>query len=168
MSNPKCLQTPSVLLPNFKDDFDKEDVIHQEPRVAAETHDASAPSSPFHLVIERYMFFLGFLCPLAWFIGSSNLVGSQSPLESYLWKKRCRIAATLCLTAVIVIVAVVMVVKPSTFGLRTSNSSSAQTVSSSKDAVRPGVPVNGSNTWGDAVAGVTINSISGPPDLPSS
>ncbi|CAO3599860.1 unnamed protein product [Absidia cylindrospora] len=73
------------------------------------------------------------------------------------WRKRCRIAATLFLTACIVTAVLIMIFKPTTFGLLTSNAS-AQTSSASKTATRPGVPVEGSSAWGDAVAGMGVHS----------
>ncbi|KAI7854649.1 hypothetical protein BDC45DRAFT_605541 [Circinella umbellata] len=107
-------------------------------------------------IFEKCCFFIGFLFPLAWFIGSSDCFGCRDSAgqDALLWKKRCRIAATLALLVVIVTVAVVMIVNPSMFGLRSGNSSGTQTSSSSDNAIRPGVPLNGTNTWGDTIAGV--------------
>lgn len=104
------------------------------------------------IVIERYLFFIGFIFPIAWFIGSTTRRYSYS---SFIWKKRCRIASTLCLTMAIVIVAVVMVVNPKLFGLKSDIG--AQTSSATNNAIRPGVPIIGTNDWGDTVAGIGIN-----------
>ncbi|KAI8140324.1 hypothetical protein BJV82DRAFT_671753 [Fennellomyces sp. T-0311] len=103
---------------------------------------------------EKYCFFIGFVLPPVWFIGSSDCCRDVGGQEVLAWKKRCRIAATLVLTVVIVTAAVFMIVNPSMFGLRSGNSSSTQTSSSTDRAIRPGVPVNGTNSWGDTVAGV--------------
>ncbi|ORZ24585.1 hypothetical protein BCR42DRAFT_387392 [Absidia repens] len=136
--------------------------------------------------IELYLFFIGFIFPLAWFMGSTetscccrhttaispttfeehdgndvndfddnNTSEKMSVQDS--WRKRCRIAATLFLTACIVTAVLIMIFKPTTFGLLSSNTS-AQTSSASKTATRPGVPVEGSSAWGDAVAGIGVNS----------
>ncbi|KAI8981731.1 hypothetical protein BDF20DRAFT_834419 [Mycotypha africana] len=111
-------------------------------------------------IIEKYLFLIGFLFPIAWFIGSSSYYGNLRTLSSsaFIWKKRCRIAATLCLTSGIVVCAIVMVVNPKLFGLKTAEYyASAQTSSSSNTAIRPGVPLIGTNDWGDTVAGLSIN-----------
>ncbi|KAL1933194.1 hypothetical protein VTP01DRAFT_8872 [Rhizomucor pusillus] len=115
-------------------------------------------------LLERLLFFLGFLFPLLWFVGSSDCCGCrEAPPGSYalVWKKRCRIAATLFLTVAIVTAATIMIVHPSTFGLRTGNSSGTQTTSASDSAIRPGVPQNGTGTWGDTAAGISVQ---GEPD----
>jgi hypothetical protein len=104
------------------------------------------------ILVEKYLFFIGIILPIAWFIGSTTRSYKYS---SYIWKKRCRIAATLCLTVAIVIAAIVMVVNPKLFGLKTDIG--AQTSSASNDAIRPGVPIIGTNDWGDTVAGIGID-----------
>ncbi|KAI9008752.1 hypothetical protein CLU79DRAFT_776743 [Phycomyces nitens] len=106
--------------------------------------------------VERCLFCLGFIVPPAWFIGSSDCGCWFVSEEGAVWKKRCRISTTLLLTCLIVTAAVVMIFKPSTFGLRSLNSS-VQTSSTLDTAVRPGVPMNGSNDWGDALAGTVIS-----------
>ncbi|KAI8060364.1 hypothetical protein BC940DRAFT_371371 [Gongronella butleri] len=109
------------------------------------------------VTMEQCMFMVGFVFPLAWFVGSTDGNCCQRyEKEADSWRKRCRIAATLFLTICIVAVVLLMVFKPSTFGLLTSNTS-AQTSSATKAANRPGVPVNGSTTWGDTIAGLTID-----------
>lgn len=104
------------------------------------------------ILIEKYLFYIGFVFPLAWFIGSTTRRYRHS---SFIWKKRCRIAATLCLTLTIVTVAVVMVVNPQFFGLKSDIG--AQTSSASNNAIRPGVPIIGTNDFGDTVAGIGID-----------
>ncbi|KAG2201353.1 hypothetical protein INT47_001441 [Mucor saturninus] len=104
------------------------------------------------LLIEKYLFYIGFVFPLAWFIGSTTRRYRHS---SYIWKKRCRIAATLCLTLTIVSIAVVTVVNPQLFGLKSDIG--AQTSSASNNAIRPGVPIIGTNDYGDTVAGIGID-----------
>ncbi|KAI9278634.1 hypothetical protein BDA99DRAFT_567321 [Phascolomyces articulosus] len=115
----------------------------------------SRHNNHLNIPFEKWCFILGFLCPLVWFIGSSDCCGCRDSVgqDVLLWKKRCRIAATLALTIVIVTVAVVMIVNPSMFGLRSGNPGT-QTSSSSDNAIRPGVPLNGTNVWGDTIAGV--------------
>ncbi|KAI8333477.1 hypothetical protein BC941DRAFT_455145 [Chlamydoabsidia padenii] len=124
--------------------------------------------------IELHLFFIGFFFPLAWFIGSTEKScccccrqpispGTQTkndPRERLVekWRKRNRIAATLFLTSCIVAAVLIMILKPSTFGLLASNTS-ADTSSATKTATRPGVPVDGSSAWGDAVAGIGVTSI---------
>jgi hypothetical protein len=108
-------------------------------------------------VVEKYLFFVGFFIPIVWFIGS-NSCGNQHTYEAFVWKKRCRIAATLTLTLLIVIAAIVMVVNPKLFGLKTEYATGAQTSSASSNAIRPGVPIIGTNDWGDTVAGISIDS----------
>ncbi|KAI7901014.1 uncharacterized protein BX663DRAFT_487986 [Cokeromyces recurvatus] len=115
------------------------------------------------IIFEKYLFFIGFLCPLAWFLGSSTCRGRRVSDQHFyhpaifLWKKRCRIAATLSLTIFIVIAAVVMVVNPKLFGLKTDYATGAQTSSASNNAIRPGVPIIGTNDWGDTVAGISVD-----------
>ncbi|CAO3621797.1 unnamed protein product [Mucor fragilis] len=110
-------------------------------------------------VIEKYLFFVGFAVPIAWFIGSSSCGRDSRALcySAFEWKKRCRIAATLSLTLLIVVAAVVMVVNPQLFGLKTELTG-AQTSSATHNAIRPGVPIIGTNDWGDTVAGITVDS----------
>lgn len=109
-------------------------------------------------IIEKYLFFIGFAVPVAWFIGSSSCGKDNKELcySAFVWKKRCRIAATLCLTLLIVIAAVAMVVNPQLFGLKTEFTG-AQTSSATNNAIRPGVPIIGTNDWGDTVAGITVD-----------
>lgn len=110
------------------------------------------------IVIEKYLFFIGFIIPVVWFIGSSSF-GNQHTYEAFVWKKRCQIAATLTLTLAIVIAAIVMVVNPKLFGLKTEYYvSGAQTFSATNNAIRPGVPIIGTNDWGDTVAGISVES----------
>ncbi|KAI9471855.1 MAG: hypothetical protein EXX96DRAFT_581995 [Benjaminiella poitrasii] len=117
------------------------------------------------IVFEKYLFFIGFVCPIAWFLGSSSCRGRRDRDRShfyhpaiFLWKKRCRIAATLSLTLLIVIAAIVMVVNPKLFGLKTeSYATGAQTSSATNNAIRPGVPIIGTNDWGDTVAGISVD-----------
>lgn len=128
------------------------------------------PSQPFQL----YLFFIGFFLPLAWFVGSTEKTccccyapvedekrtseDAQKRQADEKWRKRNRIAATLFLIICIVAAVLIMIFKPQTVGLLTSNTS-AETSSASKTATRPGVPVDGSSTWGDAAAGIGITSI---------
>lgn len=109
-------------------------------------------------IIEKYLFFIGFVLPIAWFIGSSSCGDDNRELcySAFIWKKRCRIAATLCLILLIVIAAVVMVVNPKLFGLKTEFTG-AQTSSATNNAIRPGVPIIGTNDWGDTVAGIAVD-----------
>lgn len=109
-------------------------------------------------IIEKYLFFIGFAFPIAWFIGSSSCGKDNKELcySAFTWKKRCRIAATLSLTLLIVVAAVVMVVNPQLFGLKTEFTG-AQTSSATNNAIRPGVPIIGTNDWGDTVAGITVD-----------
>ncbi|KAL9547989.1 hypothetical protein MBANPS3_005905 [Mucor bainieri] len=115
-------------------------------------------------IIEKYLFFIGFAVPIAWFIGSSSCGGGRDHKDNnkalcysaFVWKKRCRIAATLSLTLLIVIAAVVMVVNPQLFGLKTELTG-AQTSSATSNAIRPGVPLIGETDWGDTVAGITVD-----------
>lgn len=138
------------------------------------------PFFPFHTMIsyrpfQLYLFFIGFILPLAWFVGSTEKTcccccyppvedekrtseDVQKRLVDEKWRKRNRIAATLFLTSCIVAAVLIMIFKPQTFGLLTSNTS-AETSSASKTANRPGVPVDGSSAWGDAAAGIGITSI---------
>lgn len=110
------------------------------------------------IVLEKYLFFIGFALPIVWFIGSSSW-GNQHTFEAFIWRKRCRIAATLTLTLLIVIAAIVMVVNPKLFGLKADNyASGAQTFSATNNAIRPGVPIIGTNDWGDTVAGISVDS----------
>ncbi|SAM03371.1 hypothetical protein [Absidia glauca] len=125
---------------------------------------------PFQL----YLFFIGFFIPLAWFVGSTEKTccccyapvedekrtseDAQKRQADEKWRKRNRIAATLFLIICIVAAVLIMIFKPQTVGLLTSNTS-AETSSASKTATRPGVPVDGSSTWGDAAAGIGITSI---------
>lgn len=102
------------------------------------------------IIVEKYLFFIGFIFPLAWFIGS------RKSGSSYVWKKRCRIASTLSLVLLIVLAAIIMVVNPSLVGLKADNSS-AQTSSATNNAIRPGVPVIGTNDYGDTVAGISVD-----------
>ncbi|KAF7727024.1 hypothetical protein EC973_008138 [Apophysomyces ossiformis] len=67
---------------------------------------------------NRNLFLLGFLFPPAWFVGSTDCC-QQEVKHGSVWKKQCKIAATLRLTGII--------------------------VAASKTAIRPGVPVDGSN-----------------------
>lgn len=117
----------------------------------------STVKPPKFEMLEQVCFFLGFIFPPAWFIGSSDCCKCRDPLgpAALAWKKRCRIAATLFLTIGIGSAAVITIVSPSTFGLRTGNSSGTQTSSASDKAIRPGVPMNGTTTWQDAAAGVS-------------
>lgn len=103
--------------------------------------------------IEKYLFFTGFIFPILWFIGSTTKGYS---FAAYEWKKRCRIAATLILVLGIVMVATVMVVKPTLFGLKSDIG--AQTSAASNNAIRPGVPIIGTNGFGDTVAGIGVDS----------
>ncbi|GAA5797578.1 hypothetical protein HPULCUR_002966 [Helicostylum pulchrum] len=103
--------------------------------------------------IEKYLFYIGFVFPIAWFIGSTTKGYSYS---SYVWKKRCRIAVTLMLVLAIVMVATVMVVKPTLFGLKSDIG--AQTSAATNNAIRPGVPILGTNDFGDTVAGISVDS----------
>ncbi|CEP08325.1 hypothetical protein [Parasitella parasitica] len=109
-------------------------------------------------VIEKYLFFIGFAFPVAWFIGSSSCGKGNKEVcyLAFVWKKRCRIAATASLTLLIVIAAVVMVVNPRLFGLK-MEVTGAQTSSATSNAIRPGVPIIGTNDWGDTVAGITVD-----------
>ncbi|KAI8078218.1 uncharacterized protein B0P05DRAFT_542967 [Gilbertella persicaria] len=107
-------------------------------------------------IIEKYLFFFGFIFPIAWFAGSSSW-GTKTP-SAFLWKKRCRIAATLSLTILIVLSAIIMVVNPGLVGLKTEYyATGAQTSSASNSAIRPGVPLIGGNGFGDAVAGTSVD-----------
>ncbi|KAI8992237.1 hypothetical protein BDB01DRAFT_832561 [Pilobolus umbonatus] len=106
------------------------------------------------IIVEKYLFYIGFAIPVTWFIGSSYWGDHQSSL---IWKKRCRIASTIVLTFVILAVVVLMVVIPSIFGLKSDYVSGGQTSSSSQSANRPGVPLSDSRNWGDIMAGVSIN-----------
>ncbi|KAI8885126.1 hypothetical protein K501DRAFT_271029 [Backusella circina FSU 941] len=111
---------------------------------------------PKQQVVEKWMFFLGFIFPAMWFLGSSYCGNTGS---FNIWKKRCRIATTLFLTGITVTVAVVMVIKPELFGLRADYSSGAQISLSTDSAIRPGVPVTGTSNWGDVVAGLSISDL---------
>lgn len=104
------------------------------------------------ILIENYLFYIGFVFPLVWFIGSTTRLHYYS---SFIWKKLCHIAATLCLTLTIVAVAVVMEVKPRFFPYKSGIG--AQTSSASNNAIRPGVPIIGTNNFGDTVAGIGID-----------
>ncbi|KAI7881186.1 hypothetical protein K492DRAFT_194566 [Lichtheimia hyalospora FSU 10163] len=118
------------------------------------------PNDGNQTCMEKYCFFIGFLFPPAWFIGSSQSCCNQHPRESYAlaWQKRCRIGAVLFLTGCIVAAAFIMVLKPSTFGIR-GNSSGPQTSSDSESAIRPGVPANNSGNWDEVVADVRVERI---------
>ncbi|KAI8640837.1 hypothetical protein BD408DRAFT_227306 [Parasitella parasitica] len=109
-------------------------------------------------IIEKYLFFVGFALPIAWFIGSSSCGKDNKEIcySAFVWRKRCRIAATVSLTLLIVVAAVVMVVNPRLFGLK-MEFTGAQTSSASNNAIRPGVPIIGTNDWGDTVAGITVD-----------
>ncbi|ORX45892.1 hypothetical protein DM01DRAFT_313925 [Hesseltinella vesiculosa] len=108
------------------------------------------------MTLEQGMFLLGFVFPPAWFIGSMDGSCCQEyEKEQDPWRTRCRMAATLFLTLCIVTVVLLMVFKPSTFGLLTSNTA-AQTSSATQAANRPGVPINGSTTWDDTMAGLVL------------
>ncbi|CAO3698010.1 unnamed protein product [Rhizopus stolonifer] len=100
--------------------------------------------------VEKYLFFMGFIFPIAWFIGSAYRCGDRQ--ATFVWRKRCTVASTLLLTVVSISIAIVMVVKPDTFGLRTSNGGNQKT-----SAIRPGVPIANSSDWSDAAAGISIN-----------
>ena len=128
----------------------KTDVEHESAVVSLAATDDKHSSGTF----EKWCFFIGFLAPPVWFIGSSDCCRDVTGHEAFVWKKRCRIAATLVLTVGIVTAAVFMIVNPSMFGLRSGNSSGTQTSSGGERAIRPGVPLNGTNNWGDGVAGV--------------
>lgn len=123
----------------------KEEIMDEEERQQEEKVEDQA------ILIEKYLFFLGFIIPIAWFIGSTT---RRYRYSSFIWKKRCRIAATLSLTMTIVICAVVMVVNPSLFGLKSDIG--AQTSAATNNAIRPGVPIIGTNDWGDTVAGLGV------------
>lgn len=122
-----------------------EQVIQQEEEICIQQEEDG-------VLIEKYLFYIGFIFPIAWFVGSTTRRYRHS---SYIWKKRCRIAVTLCLTLTIVAVAVVMVVNPQSFGLKSDIG--AQTSSASNNAIRPGVPIIGTNDLGDTVAGIGID-----------
>lgn len=106
----------------------------------------------------KWLFFLGFLCPILWVIGS-KLVLKDSDLEhGFIWKKRCRIAVTIMLTLGIVASVLVMIFNPQAFGLRRNTSAGPQTSSNSNSALRPDVPVNGTSTTGNIIAGIIVAS----------
>ncbi|OBZ91162.1 hypothetical protein A0J61_00790 [Choanephora cucurbitarum] len=108
--------------------------------------------------IEMYFFFIGFLFPLAWFIGSGSWNSRTLSHSSFLWKKRCRIAATLSLTVLIVIAAIIMVVNPQLVGIKAEYyATGAQTSSASDNAIRPGVPLIGENGFGETMSGISID-----------
>lgn len=135
--------------------------MFQEKKTATTLEDASADDDQddctTRMCMEKYCFFIGFLFPPAWFIGSSQSCCNEHPRQSYAlaWQKRCRIGAVLFLTGCIVAIALIMVLNPSTFGLR-GNSSGAQTSSDSESAIRPGVPTNNSGNWDEIMAGVRV------------
>ncbi|CAO3625640.1 unnamed protein product [Cunninghamella blakesleeana] len=117
--------------------------------------------------IEKWFFFIGFLFPLAWLFGSkqwsclsssnnNNKQDVMNPIAEK-WKRRCQIASIIFLTTCIVIAVIIMTFKPDAFGLIQTNSS-AQTASASDSANRPGVPIKGSDNFGDTVAGIGVYS----------
>ncbi|KAI9304135.1 hypothetical protein BJ944DRAFT_240833 [Cunninghamella echinulata] len=122
-----------------------------------------------NIIKEQYFFFIGFIFPLVWLIGStqwscistngnnnnSNNKADINP-KADKWKQRCRIASVIFLTTCIVIAALIMIFKPSAFGLLSSSNPTAQTSSSSDSANRPGVPIQGSNNIGDTIAGMGV------------
>ncbi|KAI8356185.1 hypothetical protein BD560DRAFT_426520 [Blakeslea trispora] len=110
--------------------------------------------------IEMYFFFMGFLFPLAWFVGSGSWSTKALDSSSFLWKKRCRIAATLSLTLLIGIAAIIMVANPQLVGIKAEYyATGAQTSSASNSAIRPGVPLIGQNGFGETMAGISVDDI---------
>lgn len=101
--------------------------------------------------VEKYLFFIGFIFPIAWFIGSAYRCGNRQ--ATFVWRKRCIVASTLVFTLVSISVAIIMVVNPDTFGLR-SNPTQDQT---STTAIKPGVPIGNSSDWSDTAAGISVN-----------
>ena len=135
--------------------------IHKMKDILTDIEDkpiAEAAENEGTAIIEKYLFFIGFALPIAWFVGSSSCGRNNKELcySTFIWKKRCRIAATFSLTLFIVIAAVVMVVNPKLFGLKTEFTG-AQTSSATNNAIRPGVPIIGTNDWGDTVAGIAVD-----------
>ncbi|CAO3679344.1 unnamed protein product [Umbelopsis ramanniana] len=104
----------------------------------------------------KWLFFLGFLCPILWVIGSKLSLNDFNAQNGFIWKKRCRIAVTIMLTLGIVGSVLVMIFNPQAFGLRKNTSVGPQTSSNSNAALRPDVPVNGTSTTGDIIAGIII------------
>ncbi|KAG2178613.1 hypothetical protein INT44_001766 [Umbelopsis vinacea] len=117
-----------------------------ECKVKSETWESSDP-------IERGQ---GFLCPILWVIGSKLSLNDYNAQNGFIWKKRCRIAVTIMLTLGIVGSVLVMILNPQAFGLRKNTSVGPQTSSNSNSALRPDVPVNGTSTTGDIIAGIII------------
>lgn len=104
----------------------------------------------------KWFFFLGFICPILWIIGSRLPLKDAISDQSFPWKKRCRIAVTIVLTLSIVGSVLALIFNPQAFGLRQNTSSGPQTSSNSNSALRPDVPVNGTSTTGDIVAGMIV------------
>lgn len=105
---------------------------------------------------SKWLFFLGFLCPVLWVIGSKLSLNDFNAQNGFIWKKRCRIAVTIMLTLGIVGSVLVMIFNPQAFGLRKNTSVGPQTSSNSNAALRPDVPVNGTSTTGDIIAGIIV------------
>ncbi|CAO3686142.1 unnamed protein product [Umbelopsis vinacea] len=104
----------------------------------------------------KWLFFLGFLFPILWIIGSRLSLKDYNSDQGFIWKKRCRIAVTIMLTLGIVASVLVMIFNPQAFGLRRNTSAGPQTSSNSNSALRPDVPVNGTSTTGDIIAGIIV------------
>ncbi|KAH8551978.1 hypothetical protein BGW37DRAFT_520248 [Umbelopsis sp. PMI_123] len=107
-------------------------------------------------VWTKWLFFLGFLCPVLWVIGSRLSLKDCNSQAGFIWKKRCRIAVTIMLTLGIVGSVLIMIFNPQAFGLRKNTAAGPQTSSNSNSALRPDVPVNGTSTTGDILAGIIV------------
>ncbi|KAI9284111.1 hypothetical protein BC943DRAFT_361458 [Umbelopsis sp. AD052] len=137
-----------------------------ECKVKSETWESSDPIErgqgtkevevPHTRIWTKWFFFLGFLCPILWVIGSKLSLNDYNAQNGFIWKKRCRIAVTIMLTLGIVGSVLVMIFNPQAFGLRKNTSVGPQTSSNSNSALRPDVPVNGTSTTGDIIAGIII------------
>jgi hypothetical protein len=137
-----------------------------ESKVKSETWEALDPIErgqgtkeadvPHTRIWTKWFFFLGFFCPILWIIGSKLSLNDYNAQNGFIWKKRCRIAVTIMLTLGIVGSVLVMIFNPQAFGLRKNTSVGPQTSSNSNEALRPDVPVNGTSTTGDIIAGIII------------
>lgn len=106
------------------------------------------------LLKYKVFMLLANISPIAWFVGSTFFC-CRDRQSAFIWRRRCTIVATLILTGFIIAVIVVMVAKPSLFGLRSSSLSSEVSASPSDQKVH-GVPIANSSDWSDTVAGISI------------
>jgi hypothetical protein len=102
----------------------------------------------------KWYFWLGFLCPLFWLIGGAYPSRGRTNRIYLTWRRRNRVAFTVFMTLLVVMLIVGLILKPDFLGVRTSSSSpslpnvpdgitpTTNTTSPSNPNLNPHTPVN--------------------------